>query len=329
MPMLEATGLKHDFLVKRPFRRPVTVSAVSGVDLAIDRSESLAIVGESGCGKSTLGRMLLGLLPATSGSVRFEGMDLAGLPAKDWRRQRARMQIVFQNPLEALDPRLPIGRQIAEPLAIHGTASRSAREAEAERLMREVGLAASLYERRPLELSGGQRQRVIIARALATTPAFVVFDEPVSALDVSVQAQIIALIRHLQVSTGFASVFISHDLRVVRHVADRIAIMYLGRIVEEGPVKEVLRSPAHPYTRALADAVPQVRRRPERVRQRLHGEAIDAAQKWKGCAFRARCPLATVDACMASVPDLKSLGEGRSVACHLAPGTRTPLQPPL
>jgi len=327
MPMLEATGLTRSFLIKRPLRKPVAVSAVGGIDLAIDRSETLAIVGESGCGKSTLGRLLLGLLPVTSGSVRFEGRDLATLPASDWRGQRARMQIVFQNPLEALDPRLPIGHQIAEPLAIHGTASGSSRKAEAERLMREVGLSVSLYDRRPLELSGGQRQRVVIARALATDPAFVVFDEPVSALDVSVQAQIIALIRRLQEANGFASVFISHDLRVVRHVADRIAVMYLGRIVEEGPVKEVLRSPAHPYTRTLIDAVPQIRQRPGRERQRLQGEAVDAMREQKGCAFRPRCPLATIDACALSVPALKSLGHGRSAACHLATGMRTPLQP--
>ncbi|WEX11999.1 oligopeptide/dipeptide ABC transporter ATP-binding protein [Chelativorans sp. AA-79] len=325
--MLEATGLTRNFLMKRPFHRPVTVSAVSGVDLAIGRSETLAIVGESGCGKSTLGRLLLGLLPATSGSVRFEGVDLAALAASVWRRQRARMQIVFQNPLEALDPRLPVGRQIAEPLAIHGAAPGSVRKTVAERLMHEVGLAASLYERRPLELSGGQRQRVVIARALATQPAFVVFDEPVSALDVSVQAQIIALIRRLQEATRFASVFISHDLRVVRHVADRIAVMYLGRIVEEGPVKEVLRSPAHPYTRALIDAVPQIRQRSGSARQRLRGEAVSAEQAQNGCAFHSRCPLATIEACTASVPTLKALGNGRSAACHLASGTRPPLQP--
>jgi len=319
MSLVEARGLGRTFTLKEPFRKPVVISAVNGVDLSIARGETLAIVGESGCGKSTLGRLLLGLLPASSGSIRFEGTDLASLPPAGLRALRARMQIVFQNTLAALDPRMPVGEQIGEPLAIHGDAQQAVRRAEAERLVRDVGLDPILMTRRPHELSGGQRQRVVIARALATRPSFVVFDEPVSALDVSVQAQIIALIRKLQASAGFASAFISHDLRVVRHVADRVAVMYLGRIVEEGPVAEVFRNPAHPYTKALIGAVPQVRATVKAVRQRLAGEPANPAQMPGGCAFHPRCPVAQ-PRCSNAIPQLQPLGEGRIAACHLLAG---------
>ncbi|HEY4200711.1 MAG TPA: ABC transporter ATP-binding protein [Devosiaceae bacterium] len=316
MSLVEAHGLGRMFAARRPFRKPVLIAAVNGVDLAIERGETLAIVGESGCGKSTLGRLLLGLLPASAGSVRFDGADLAALSAPGLRQLRSRMQIVFQNTLAALDPRMPVGRQIAEPLAIHGETQQGLRHAETERLMRDVGLDTALMERRPHELSGGQRQRVVIARALATRPSFVVFDEPVSALDVSVQAQIIALIRKLQASSGFASAFISHDLRVVRHVADRVAVMYLGRIVEEGPVAEVFRNPAHPYTRALIGAVPQIRPGMKAKRQRLAGEPANPSQMPSGCAFHPRCP-AAMPVCAKASPGLADISAGRAAACHL------------
>jgi peptide/nickel transport system ATP-binding protein len=308
--------------MKGRFGRPAVVYAVNGVSLTVERGETLAVVGESGCGKSTLGRLLLGLLPATAGSVRFDGADLGTIPAGQLRQLRANMQIVFQNTLAALDPRMPVGHQISEPLVIHGKASREMQQKETARLLRQVGLEAVLAERRPHELSGGQRQRVVIARALATNPSFVIFDEPVSALDVSVQAQIIALIRQLQQSVGFASVFISHDLRVVRHVANRVAVMYLGRIVEEGPVAEVFRSPAHPYTKALIAAVPHIRRGATTGRQHLAGEPANPAQMPNGCPFHPRCPVAQAP-CARVVPALLTIGAERSAACNLIAANST------
>ncbi|MFD2250490.1 ABC transporter ATP-binding protein [Pseudochelatococcus lubricantis] len=314
MPLVEAQGVTKHFRVGGSAFATIsraTVKAVAGADLAVDRGETLAVVGESGCGKSTLGRLLLGLMPPSSGRVMFDGHDLAGLGSPALRRLRARMQLVFQNPLQALDPRMSVGEQIVEPTVIHPAAGNRLPVAD---LLAQVGLDPALAGRFPHQLSGGQRQRVVIARAMATQPDFIVFDEPVSALDVSVQAQIIRLIRDLQTARGFASVFISHDLRVVRHVADRVAVMYLGRIVEEGPVRAVFAEPLHPYTQALIAAVPRLAPGMRRVRVVLKGEPPNPAAIPSGCPFHPRCPVAEYD-CRTHAPARVAAGPARSVAC--------------
>jgi oligopeptide/dipeptide ABC transporter ATP-binding protein len=319
-PLVEAVDLGRSFRMGGLFEKHHSIAAVSGVNLAIARGETIALVGESGCGKSTLGRLLLGIEAPNAGHVLFDGRDLGALSDRERARLRARMQLVFQNTLAALDPRMAIGRQIAEPFAIHGRYM-AGQKISLDRLMSDVGLGAALADRFPHQLSGGQRQRAVIARALATMPDFVVFDEPVSALDVSVQAQIIALIRNLQRERGFASVFISHDLRVVRHIADHIAVMYLGRIVESGPTADVLSAPAHPYTRALVAAVPRLAYAAvsdkTRARNRLSGEPPNPAAIPDGCPFHPRCPMAE-NRCHSERPALDIVTTGRAAACHFA-----------
>ncbi|MBS7696114.1 MAG: ABC transporter ATP-binding protein [Chelatococcus sp.] len=317
--LVEARGVGRTFSAGGWLGPSRTIAAVAHIDLAIRRGETLAIVGESGCGKSTLGRLLLGLELPTQGQVLFDGQDLAALGERRLRHLRARMQLVFQNTLAALDPRMTIGQQILEPFRIH-RADGPAGAPPIEQLLADVGLAPALGERFPHQLSGGQRQRVVIARALATEPDFVVFDEPVSALDVSVQAQIIALIRSLQRQRGFASVFISHDLRVVRHIADRIAVMYLGRVVEEGPIATVFAAPAHPYTRALVSSVPRVALGARGKRVRLAGEPPSPAAIPAGCPFHPRCALAQ-DVCRAHLPGLAAIEGSHVAACHFAAAT--------
>lgn len=298
------------------FHTAADVRAVDGVSLTVDAGRTLGIVGESGCGKSTLGRLMLGLEPPSEGQVQFNGAPMPPAGSEAWRKLRARMQLVFQDPLGALDRRLTIARQIEEPLVVHRIGDAAARRARVAQLLVDVGLGANLAARHPHALSGGQRQRAVLARALATDPALLVCDEPVSALDVSIQAQVVNMLVDLQQARGIAMVFISHDLKVVRQVSDTVAVMYLGRVVEHGEADQVLASPLHPYTRALVSAVPT----PGRIgRERivLVGDPPNPAARPNGCAFHPRCPVA-IGVCAVDTPALRVMPDGRSVACHLA-----------
>ena len=322
-PLLHAQDLVRRYTMRRGmFGRPVEVRAVDGVSLTLRRGQTLGLVGESGCGKSTTGRMVLGLEVPDSGGVAFanERMPPPGTPA--WRRLRARMAMVYQDPLGALDRRLDIGTQVAEPLEIHGIGARADRPARVEALLRSVGLRPDQARRFPHELSGGQRQRAVLARALATAPDLLVCDEPISALDVSIQAQVMNLLSEVQARTGAAMLFISHDLRAVRQMSHWVAVMYLGRVVEEGEPDEVLHAPAHPYAQALVSAIPQPGRRGGRIV--LQGDPPNPAARPAGCAFHPRCAFAAA-ICAREVPALRRrASDGRLVACHVAQGDVAP-----
>jgi peptide/nickel transport system ATP-binding protein len=313
-PLVEGEGLSKTFSARGLFRRGRAVQAVRRVDISLGRGDAVGVVGESGSGKSTLGRLLLGLLPASEGAVRFEGRTLAGLGRKDWRALRRRMQIIFQDPYGSLDPRRRVGAQIADGIDIHGLAPEAGSEARVAELLALVGLDPSHARRFPHEFSGGQRQRVGIARALATAPDFLVADEPVSSLDVSIQAQILQLLGELRGKLGLALLFISHDLPVVRHLCDRVVVLYLGRVMEEGPAARLFSGPAHPYTRALISATPRLdpARRARRIL--LPGDPPSPSDPPSGCVFRTRCAHA-IEACAKAVPELRPFGEGRRVAC--------------
>ena len=304
------------------------VWAVRDVTLRLARGETVGVVGESGCGKSTLARMMLGLDAPTRGRVTFDGRDLATLRGAERRSLGRRMQMVFQDPFGSLDPRRSVGAQIADGLQIHRIVPARKVEAEVGRLLDQVGLSAADARRRPHAFSGGQRQRVAVARALATRPDFVVADEPVSALDVSIQAQVVNLLMDLRRDLGLAMLFISHDLHVVRHLCDRIVVMYLGRIVEEGPAGKVFGSPAHPYTRALLSATPSLRPRArDGGDDVLPGELPSPSNPPSGCPFRTRCPLAE-PACAAAVPALLPQTEpGWRAACIKAGPVARPAEP--
>ena len=292
------------------------IRAVDGVSLTLAEGETLGIVGESGCGKSTLARLILRLIGPTSGSIKFDGEDLSSLSASALRRRRRDMQIVFQDPYASLDPRMTVGRIIAEPLAIHGIGSRQTRRDKVMTLLGLVGLDEGAADRYPHEFSGGQRQRIGIARALALEPRLVVLDEPVSALDVSIQSQILNLLMDLKERLKLSYIFISHDLRVVEHVSDRVAVMYLGRIVEEGEATRVLNSPLHPYTEALISAIPSLDPALSRNPVILTGDLPSPDNIPQGCRFHPRCPK-TMDVCRNTPPAITRGPGGVSVECHL------------
>lgn len=294
--------------------------AVDGVSFTLDAKRTLGIVGESGCGKSTTARLALGLIPATTGQVVFDGKQMPSRRDEHWRSLRRSMQMVYQDPLAALDRRLTVGEQVMEPLTIHGLeTSAPARRERALELFAAVGLRPDLFARYPHELSGGQRQRVVLARALILGPKLLICDEPISALDVSVAAQVINLLQDLQARLGMAYLFISHDLKMVRQVADDIAVMYLGRIVEQGPADDIFRSPVHPYSEALLSAIPSLKRGSRR-RIVLSGDPPNPVDVPPGCPFHPRCPRAIAQ-CRSETPALRPTYDGRLVACHLAPAT--------
>jgi len=310
--LLAAEGISRVFGGRGLFRRGRPVQAVSGVSLAVGRGEAVGLVGESGSGKSTVGRLVLGLLPASAGRVLLDGTDIAEAAGR--RARRRRMQLVFQDPHASLDPRRRAGAQVADGLAIHGLAAPSALRAETEALLVQVGLTPAHADRYPHEFSGGQRQRIGIARALATRPDFLVADEAVSALDMSVQAQILALFADLRTRLGIGMLFISHDLQVVRSLCDRVVVLCLGRVMEEGRVGDVLERPRHPYTEALLSASPSLDPARRRTRVLLRGDPPSPSDPPSGCVFRTRCPLA-VEACAATVPPLEAVGPGHRAAC--------------
>src|SRR5580692_3171810 len=310
MALLEVENLQTHFRTPDGINR-----AVDGVDFHVDEGETLAVVGESGCGKSTVGRLVLRLIEPTAGKVRFEGDDLLALDQDQMRARRRRLQIIFQDPYASLNPRMTVGAMLGEPLWLHRlVGNEKQRNQRVAELLELVGLRPDHARRYPHEFSGGQRQRIAIARALAVEPRLIVADEPVSALDVSIQAQVINLMRALQQRFGLAYIFISHDLAVVKHIADRIAVMYLGKIVETATTEELFRSPRHPYTRALLAAVPLPDPTAVRERALLEGDIPSAMNPPPGCRFHTRCPFVR-DACRRDEPALIDDGTGHATAC--------------
>jgi oligopeptide transport system ATP-binding protein len=320
--LLEVRDLVKHYAVSSGFlgRQVGLVRAVDGVSFAIRRGETLGLVGESGCGKTTTGRCILQLERPTSGSVRFEGQELTTLAPSALRAVRRRIQVIFQDPYSSLNPRMTVSQIVGEPLLVHRLVpDAGAQAARVQELLRQVGLLPQHGRRYPHELSGGQRQRVGIARALALEPSLIICDEPVSALDVSIQAQIINLLEDLRRELGLTYLFVAHDLSVVRHISDRVAVMYLGRIVEIADRQALYEAPRHPYTKALLSAVPIPDPLVEAQRERvvLAGEVPSPLHPPSGCAFHPRCPIA-VEECHRIRPDLRDLGAGHQAACHLA-----------
>jgi peptide/nickel transport system ATP-binding protein len=318
-PLLQVEHLKKYFpITGGVFSRTVGhVKAVDDVSFHINKGESLGLVGESGCGKSTIGRTILRLHEKTSGNVLFKGQDIYKLPKQELRNLRPKIQIVFQDPYSSLNPRVKVGDAIGEALLDHGLVSHRELKERVLETMNICGLASYQYNRYPHEFSGGQRQRIGIARALIMNPEFIVADEPVSALDVSIQAQIINLLSDLQKDKGLTYLFISHDLSVVEHLCDRVGVMYLGSMVEMAPKRELFRNPLHPYTKALMSAIPIPDPTLKRDRVVLKGDIPSPANPPSGCKFHTRCPIAS-DICKQQVPEYKDVGSEHFVACHYA-----------
>jgi len=319
-PLLRVRGLKKYFPITSGIifqRETGAVKAVDDINFEVYAGETLGIVGESGCGKSTMGRTVLQLYRPTAGTVTFEGTELSTLKGEELRKMRRRMQMIFQDPYASLNPRMTVGRIIAEPLKVHNVGSAKEQQERVQYLLERVNLNPYFVNRYPHEFSGGQRQRIGIARALALNPSFIVCDEPISALDVSIQAQVVNLLQDLQGEFGLTYLFIAHDLSMVRHICDRVAVMYLGKIVEVAPSDELYSNPLHPYTQALLSAVPVPDPMVERKRQRiiLKGDVPSPANPPVGCNFNTRCPVA-IDVCFQIEPALEEVRPGHFVACH-------------
>jgi len=321
MPLLEVRDLKVHFPVRHSVIQHgnAVVKAVDGVSLSVEPGETVGLVGESGCGKSTLGRAVIGLVKPTAGEVFFDGAKISALSKNEFRKTRRHLQIIFQDPVGSLNPRMTVRQILSEPLDIHKLApSREERATRIAELLENVGLAPNHADRYPHEFSGGQRQRIGIARALAVEPRLIICDEPVSALDVSIQAQIINLLQDLQSRLGLAYLFIAHDLAVVEHISQRILVMYLGRIVESGNPNEVVNNPRHPYTRALISAVPKLTADESSSRIVLKGEIPSPIKPPSGCPFHTRCPIAEFPRCSSEVPEFREVATGHRAACHFA-----------
>jgi oligopeptide/dipeptide ABC transporter ATP-binding protein len=323
--LLEVKDLVKHFPIRQGviFSKQVgAVQAVDGISFNVNKGETLGLVGESGCGKTTAGRCILRLIEPTSGEVKFDGKDVPSLPKDELRELRKEMQIIFQDPYGSLNPRMTVGDIVGEPLHIHKLAKGAAKEKRVREILETVGLSAFHARRFPHEFSGGQRQRIGIARALAVDPRLIICDEPVSALDVSIQAQVINLLQDLQEEFGLTYLFIAHDLSVVKHISDRVAVMYLGKIVELTGKTELYRNPKHPYTQALLSAIPEADPTIKKERILLKGDVPSPINPPSGCRFHTRCPKA-MDICKTKDPAFVDTGDGHFVACHLVPAAKS------